>query len=120
MSGKRPSSLRDEVRALRAEIALLRAEVATARAPVLPGLPADTSKEFVPVGGCSACRFSGACNCVRYDQMPTVCAPLDTTLQIAPGTTRMVSAWNAGAAALGPQISVFSWANVSPTSATVP
>lgn len=116
MTRKRPSNLRREVRELRAEVALLRAELATGRAPVLPTQPApqpwDTSAP-APVGGCSACRWSGVCNCVRYDQVRSVydpslatCSPPDTTLRIAPGTTRMIPVPNANACAGWPPVTI--------------
>lgn len=113
MTRKRPSRLRDEVRALRAEVARLRAEVAAARGPVLPSPPLDTSDLPTSIGGCSACRWSGVCNCVRYDQMPrtyanvTAAAPLKTTLRLAPGTARMIPVPNANACAGWPPVTIY-------------
>lgn len=124
MTRKRPSSLRCELRALRAEVALLRAELATLRAPVLPPPTVPAPQPWgtvppVPFGGCDACRWSGSCNCVRYDQVRfttgsaygpalSACSPLDTTLRIAPGTSRMVSVPNAGAGAGWPSVTIYS------------
>lgn len=115
MMRKRPSSLRREVRELCAEVALLRDELATARAPALPTQPAPQPWDVSPpVGGCSACRWSGACNCVRYDRLPwcavpslTAAPPLDTTLRIAPGTSRMIPVTNVGACAGLPPVTIY-------------